>query len=252
MPRNSIVSAGKRERRLIDGAIDVEGIDAVCGNHVRSGSESTAFFGHEGLNGFAAQAVRIHHVAFDRDPIQLPRFLGRRIRKGQARLVLLVVFEQFSAHLLRDWCALQLFLPRINEPHAWLLPKFRSKVKPDWALRIFETVSQRNFWRRAIPLLIFELAPVQADGLKESRHGAVRQWHLEMICALRPHDALAIHHELIPLGLSPKYRMIVENHACELRAGVRLEKHRCGKAADSSANHYTIEYFVGVNCVLRQ
>src|SRR5436305_13276918 len=145
MPRNSIISPGKRERRLIDGAIDIEGIDAVCGNHVRSGSESTAFFGHEGLNGFAAQAVRIHQVAFDRDPIQLPRFLVPRIRKGQARLVLLVVLEQFRAHLLRDWCALQLLLPRINEPHPWLLPKLGAKVKSDGTSLIFETVSHSKF-----------------------------------------------------------------------------------------------------------
>src|SRR5438309_2477398 len=103
---------------------------------------------------------------------------------------------------------LQFLFPRIDQPQAGLLTKFRSEVKTNRRPHIFEAVSQRNFWRRTTPFLILEFAPVESDQLKKSRHETMWQGNLEMISPLRSHDPLAVHDELVPFGLTAENRMI--------------------------------------------
>src|SRR5438046_3073771 len=68
-PSQSFPGGNDGIARHIVKTLNVEGIYAVGGKHVRSSAETTTFVSHERLNGLFAQAVIVHQMTFNRDAV---------------------------------------------------------------------------------------------------------------------------------------------------------------------------------------
>jgi hypothetical protein len=98
--------------------------------------------------------------------------------------------------------------------------------------------------------LIFELGRVDADAFVIfSREGAVLRC-AKMIGALRSADPQAIDDELVALGFSAEYRMILQDQAAQFGIAL-LESQGRREAADAATHHHAIERFTGIGLLVR-
>ena len=179
-PRDASVPVRKHLRAGLVADVErmehVRRISRVARECVRAQTVSTALAGRQKCaDCLAADPARLHHVSFERDAIEPPRYgIARILRGSGVRVTCRLKLCHFRSRLRRNRSAFHLLSPRISQPQPVRLAELGSEVRAAWSRSQIGRAAQLHLRLATAPFLIFEARCLESNRFIEPCNKAVR------------------------------------------------------------------------------